>query len=75
MPSTSGAARVEDRDALRGFAETTYAAKSWQRQRRVVAHIEATGLGLEIRYVGTNIGAGTARLYADLYCGRGQAEN
>src|SRR5207302_5558701 len=36
----------------------------------------ATRLGLDIRYVVTNIGTGTAEwLYADLYCGRGQAEN
>jgi hypothetical protein len=35
---------------VRGFAETTHAAKSWKRQRRVVARIEATRLGLDIRY-------------------------
>ena len=67
---------VENKDAVRGFAETTHAAKSWKRQRRVVARIEATRLGLDIRYVVTNIGTGTAEwLYADLYCARGQAEN
>ena len=67
---------VEDKDAVRGFAETTHAAKSWKRQRRVSARIEATRLGLDIRYVVTNIATGTAEwLYADLYCARGQAEN
>jgi Transposase DDE domain group 1 len=67
---------VENKEAVRGFAETTHAAKSWERQRRVVARIEATRLGLDIRYVVTNIGTGTAEwLYADLYCARGQAEN
>jgi hypothetical protein len=67
---------VEDKDAVRGFAETTHAAGSWKRQRRVVARIEATRLGLDIRYVVTNIATGTAEwLYADLYCARGQAEN
>src|SRR4051794_29277071 len=36
----------------------------------------ATRLGLDIRYVVTNITSGTAEwLYADLYCARGQAEN
>ena len=29
-------------DAVRGYAETTYRAKSWTRERRVVARIEAT---------------------------------
>jgi hypothetical protein len=61
---------------VRGFAETTHAAKSWTRERRVAARIEATRLGLDIRYVVTNITSGTAEwLYADLYCARGQAEN
>ena len=67
---------VEDKDAVRGFAETTHAARSWKNQRRVAARIEATRLGLDIRYVVTNIATGSAVwLYADLYCARGQAEN
>jgi hypothetical protein len=67
---------IEDKDAVRGFAETTHAAKSWKWERRVAARIEATRLGLDIRYVVTNIATGAAEwLYADLYCARGQAEN
>ena len=67
---------IEDKDAVRGFAETTHAAKSWTQKRRVAARIEATRLGLDIRYVVTNITSGTTEwLYADLYCARGQAEN
>ena len=67
---------IEDKDAVRGFAETTHAARSWKRKRRITARIEATRLGLDIRYVVTNIAAGTAEwLYSGLYCARGQAEN
>lgn len=67
---------LEDQDAVRGFAETTHRAGSWAKQRRVAARIEATRMGLDIRYVVTNIAAGTAEwLYAGLYCQRGQAEN
>jgi hypothetical protein len=67
---------IDDKDAVRGFAETTYAAKSWRQERRVAARIEATRLGLDIRYVVTNITTGTPEwLYAELYCARGQAEN
>jgi hypothetical protein len=67
---------LDDKDAVRGFAETTYAAKSWRQERRVAARIEATRLGLDIRYVVTNITTGTPEwLYAELYCARGQAEN
>ena len=53
-----------------------YAAKSWTIERRVAARIEATPLGLDIRYVVTSIKTGAPeRLYAELYCQRGQAEN
>jgi hypothetical protein len=63
-------------DVVRDYAVTRYAAKSWSRPRRVVARIEATRKGLDVRYVVTNISYGTpAWLYDDLYCARGQAEN
>jgi hypothetical protein len=63
-------------DVVRDYTETRYAAKSWSRQRRVVARIEATRKGLDARYVVTNITYGTAAwLYDSLYCARGQAEN
>jgi len=67
---------VDDLDAVRDWTETRYAAKSWSTPRRVAARIEATRQGLDIRYVVTNIGGGTAWwLYECLYCARGQAEN
>jgi hypothetical protein len=63
-------------DAVRGFAETRYGAKSWSRARRVVARIEATTQGLDIRFVVTSLEAPTPEtIYATLYCARGQAEN
>ena len=62
--------------AVRGFAETRHAAKSWKKQRRVVARIEATPLGLDIRYVVTSLQTSSPEdIYARLYCARGQAEN
>ena len=61
---------------MRDLTETRYGAKSWSGPRRVAARIEATRQGLDIRYVVTNIGGGTAGwLYQCLYCARGQAEN
>ncbi len=50
---------VSDTDAVRGVAEPTHAAKTWRQERRVAARIEATRLGLDIRYVVTNITTGT----------------
>ena len=59
----------------RDYAETRHRAKSWTRERRAVARM-ATPLGLDIRFVVTNLTFGSARwLYDSLYCARGQAEN
>jgi len=67
---------VGNLDVVRDWTETRYGAKSWSGPRRVAARIEATRQGLDIRYVVTNIGGGTAWwLYECLYCARGQAEN
>ena len=67
---------VEDKDVVRGIAETKHCAGSWTRSRRVVARIEATRLGCDLRYVVTNIKTGTDEwLYDSLYSARGQAEN
>jgi hypothetical protein len=61
---------------VRRYTETSYGAKSWRRERRVAARIEASTNGLDIRYVVTNITHGSAEwLYDTLYCARGQAEN
>ena len=77
--------RAEDQLALlRGFAETQYAANSWDKKRRVVARIEASASheddmlrrGLDIRYVVTSIEDGDGEhIYAAIYCARGQVEN
>jgi hypothetical protein len=61
---------------MRGYAETRHRAKSWDRERRAVARIEATTLGLDIRFVVTNIAHSSAEwIYDSLYCARGQMEN
>jgi hypothetical protein len=66
----------EDGDKVRNFHDFRYAAKSWKdKERRVIARIEATRQGSDTRFVVTNL-TGTPRwLYEVLYCGRGQAEN
>ena len=80
VDDTADAVRTEralaDLDVVRGFAETRYRAGSWGKERRAVARIEATRLGLDIRFVVTNLDHGSAEwLYETLYCARGQAEN
>jgi hypothetical protein len=67
---------LEHKPVLRGYAQTRYGAKSWKMERRVCARIEATTMGLDIRFVVTNLCEGSAEhIYDVLYCARGQAEN
>lgn len=60
---------------LRCFATLSYGAKSWMKPRRVVARIEATTEGLDIRYLVTSLKGSAKFLYETVYCARGQAEN
>ena len=67
---------LENKDIVRGYAETRHRAGSWTCERRAVARIEATPLGLDIRFVVTNLECGSPEwIYDSLYCARGQAEN
>jgi Transposase DDE domain group 1 len=76
LPTTFAPAARSTKPCLRGFAETSYRAKSWKTDRRSCARIEATTKGLDIRFVVTSIDTGSAEhIYQTLYCALGQAEN
>ena len=62
-------------EAQRRFAELRYAAKSWDRERRVIARLEHGPKGANPRFVVTNLKGGGAALYDRLYCARGEMEN
>ncbi len=62
-------------EKMRSFTAVAYAAKSWQRERHVVARLEATTRGFDARYVVTSLKGEARHLYEDAYCIRGQAEN
>jgi Transposase DDE domain group 1 len=66
---------LSGKDKVRGFKAFRYCAKSWDKERRLVARIEATPKGLDVRYVITSLKAGAKYLYETLYCARGNAEN
>lgn len=73
MNRTSPKRAVENLPVVRDYAETRYGAKSWKCERRVVARIEASILGMDIRYVVTSLAKGSAEhIYDTLYCARGQ---
>jgi len=66
---------LSGRDKWRAFKAFRYGAKSWDKERRFVARIEATLEGLDVRYVVTSLKAAARHLYETLYCARGTAEN
>ena len=53
----------------------TYAARSWDRERRVIARLEHSAQGANPRFVVTSLSGDAAALYERLYCARGEAEN
>ena len=76
--------------SVREFAELTYRTlESWSRERRVIGKAEVSTQGDNPRFIVSNLPAegfaddapedagrfGAARLYEELYCGRGQMEN
>lgn len=60
---------------VRRFQTTFWAAKSWSRERRVIARVEATALGADVRFVVTNLEGRSKHLYEKVYCARGCMEN
>ena len=57
------------------FGETRYAAKSWDRQRRVIMKAERLSAGPNTRFVVTNLDGTPQSLYDDNYVQRGDMEN
>lgn len=66
---------LEGAEKLRRCISLRYAAKGWRAKRRVIARMEATAQGLDIRYVVTSLTGGPRYLYDVIYCMRGDAEN
>jgi len=55
--------------------EFTYAAQTWDRERRIVTRLEFGAQGNNPRFVVTNLDHPAEALYDGLYCQRGEAEN
>ncbi len=60
---------------VRRFFQTRYKAGSWSRNRKVIARVEATQQGSDVRYIVTNLAGRAKHLYEKVYCARGRAEN
>jgi hypothetical protein len=57
------------------FGEFTYAAQTWDSPRRVIVKAEHLVQGANTRFIVTNLAGEPQRLYDDVYCQRGEAEN
>ena len=57
------------------FGEFTYAAATWDKQRRVIARIEHTEKGENPRFITTTLAGEGRQLYEQTYCARGEVEN
>jgi hypothetical protein len=55
--------------------ELTYAADTWNRERRVITRLEFGAQGTNPRFAVTNLDGDATALYDGLYCARGEAEN
>ena len=63
------------RDKLRRFFQTRYGARTWSRKRKIVARVEVTAQGTDVRFIVTNLEGRGKHLYERVYCARGKAEN
>ena len=57
------------------FDSFMYAAKPWDRERRVIVKAGHNSLGPNTRFVVTNLAQTGRHLYARVYCARGELEN
>ncbi len=62
-------------DKLRRFFQTGYQAGTWSRERKVIARVQASAKGSDIRFVVTNLPGRAKVLYDKVYCARGRMEN
>ena len=60
---------------VRRFHQFLYGAGSWSHNEKVIARVEATALGTDVRFVVTNLVGRAKVLYEKVYCARGRMEN
>ena len=60
---------------MRRFHQIQYAAGSWARKEEVIARVEATALGTEVRFIVTNLPDRAKVLSEKVYRARGRMEN
>lgn len=62
-------------DTKRSIHEFSYAASAWKRERRMLTRLQFDAKGVNPHFVVTSLRGAPDRLYDQLYCQRGEAEN
>jgi hypothetical protein len=60
---------------VRRFHQLPYRAREWSRSRKLVARVEATPMGTDVRFIVTSLEGRGKTLYEKVFCARGNAEN
>ena len=60
---------------VRRFHQLPYRAQLWTRSRKLVARVEATSIGTDVRFIVTSLQGRGKTLYEKVFCARGNAEN
>jgi hypothetical protein len=66
--------RSRSKPAVRRFHQLPYRAREWSWSRKLVARVEATALGTDVRFIATSLEGRGKTLYEKVFCARGNAE-
>lgn len=64
--------RSSRKPTVRRFHQLPYRAREWSRPRKPVARVEATALGIDVRFIVTNLEGRSKTLYEKVSCARGK---
>jgi hypothetical protein len=67
--------RTQMKPTVRRFHQLPYRAREWSRPRKLVARVEATSIGTDVRFIVTSLEGRAKTLYEKVFCARGNAEN
>lgn len=67
--------RLKLRPTVRRFDQFAYRAREWSRSRKVIARVEATALGTDVRFIVTSLEGRGKTLHEKVFCVRGNADN
>ena len=67
--------RSRSMPAVRRFHQLAYRARERSRSRKLIARVEATALGTDVRFIVTSLQGRGKTLYEKVFCARGNTEN